>query len=354
MVNFDGMPSIYDLYLKAEIPDIEEMLKNDLITDHTQDLNGAQVEKIKTQIEEGLADHKKHIKIGCGKAIKIIESNMTKIQELGHTDELAKTFDELIAKRKEKESHFGIIHLFCHKVMQKWQGHGFCTKATYAEKVSAKLKGQLDEKEIRTYFSTKSAFSGYPIATLKTLTPDQIRDYTKKNVFCLERMLESIGQEVDKFLTCLTDDQKKAFYQGVCERPDAVHVLEQIVRFDFDSEDTALLRAREVKGNAEKNRDRLEHFPVNFLVEKLVSSPSQFEKILRSGSMGTGTKKITEIAAYGCLQSGDYMGLVAIAKRFPAIREELKKLGEENKPFILTDDQIQALRENTKLVPNPK
>ncbi|MBA3603209.1 MAG: hypothetical protein H0W50_06125 [Parachlamydiaceae bacterium] len=106
----------------------------------------------------------------------------------------------------------------------------FATLEEKAHKLEQNLKGIYSEDELNHYFMTGEFKVCEPIKqTIKLLTPNQVRDYTKKNVFHLRESIEGVHDPIlNDLITTFSDEQRHAFFQGITEMNDQEQAFRQL------------------------------------------------------------------------------------------------------------------------------
>ncbi len=106
----------------------------------------------------------------------------------------------------------------------------FTTLEEKAHKLELDLKGIYSKGELDNYFMTAELFITKPIKqAIKHLTPDQVKEYAKNNVFHLS---ESIGISnsilLEDLIKIFSEDQIKALFQGITEMKDKEQSFRQL------------------------------------------------------------------------------------------------------------------------------
>lgn len=139
---------------------------------------------------------------------------------------------ERITQREDKESHWSGIHKFFHRVGHLFRGHGFNTTAERAKIVESKLSGGLVNKKDVTKFIKGELFvnlneNEQVKEHIAGLSPKQITEYVKEDVFVLDKTMIGMMSDWKQITDLWNPDQKKAFFNGVLDRPDGIKLLSE-------------------------------------------------------------------------------------------------------------------------------
>lgn len=105
----------------------------------------------------------------------------------------------------------------------------FSTLEEKAQKLELDLKGIYSKDELNHYFMTAEFNIPEPVKqTLRQLTPNQIKEYAKNNVFHLSESIELLDPILDDLIQTCSDDQRKALFEGIVEMKDKEQSFRQL------------------------------------------------------------------------------------------------------------------------------
>lgn len=205
--------------------------------DHSKDpdlynLKGPAKEKVvkqKNEQDEKIATQKYKLNDFAGDVEQLIPE-LVKNKDIKNT--VVHKLHERITQREEKESHWGGIHKFFHRVGHLFRGHGFNTTAERAKEVESKLEGGLvNKKEVSNFFKTQLYLNLNENEQIKDhiagLSPEKIKEYVKEDVFILNKTMTGLMSNWKSITDQWKPEQKKAFFDAILDRHDGIKLLSE-------------------------------------------------------------------------------------------------------------------------------
>lgn len=179
-------------------------------------------EALTQMINSFIAQYEEHLKkpenqINLRKFVQIASENFTSIRNSPESILVAGKLNILLFqyKKNAREKEFTLPF--------------FATLQEKAETLEQDLKKIYSKDELSHYFMTENFTICEPVKqTLRHLTPIQVNEYAKNNVFHLSESMDLFDFTLDDLIKTFSDEQREAFFQGITEMRDKKQSFRQL------------------------------------------------------------------------------------------------------------------------------